>query len=249
MIKFVIVWAAALLLTADAVYSTTQTNFTAGTVLMWGLCLALVVYGFFHTPIDLFVEQRVGRIVKFIVSAGCIVFAALFIFVAVSGHQNTARGTEKIIIIPGAGLRGEEASSLLEFRLRAALSFWRQNPEALLVVSGGQGAQESISEGIAMQRWLLAHGVSQNNILLEGKSTSTEENFLFSRQVLLEAGIDIDQPTVIITNSFHAYRSQQYARRAGFTQISFYPAKIDVFSALPTYLREVLAIIDLWVFK
>ena len=65
-------------------------------------------------------------------------------------------------------------------RLDAALAYLEENPKAYVVVSGGQGAGEDISEAEAMRRYLAARGIEESRILMEDKSMSTLENFLFS---------------------------------------------------------------------
>ena len=92
-------------------------------------------------------------------------------------------------------------------------------------------------------------GIPAQQIISEEKSTSTEENFLFARQLLEQAGYSADQPTVVVTNAFHCYRGREYARLAGFTQVTSLPAGIPVTAVLPSYLREVFAVLYYCVFK
>jgi uncharacterized SAM-binding protein YcdF (DUF218 family) len=54
----------------------------------------------------------------------------------------------------------------------------------VLIVSGGQGRQENIAEALAMGRYLTEKGVPAEQIFKEEKSTSTYENFLFSKDIL-----------------------------------------------------------------
>ncbi len=44
-------------------------------------------------------------------------------------------------------------------RLEAAIAYYERNPKVLLVVSGGQGPQEDISEALAMERYLIERGI------------------------------------------------------------------------------------------
>ena len=92
-------------------------------------------------------------------------------------------------------------------------------------------------------------GRSPDRILAETKSTSTEENFAFSRQILMDQGLPEDMSIVYVTNAFHCYRAGEYARRAGFVDPHALPAGISILSVLPCYLREVLAVLYYWVFK
>ncbi len=185
---------------------------------------------------------------KYVFFAGCGAYFlfALGLFAASFAHPAT--GNEKAVVVLGAGLRGQQVSGLLARRLNAALEYYQENPDILLVVSGGQGPDEDIPEAEAMARYLMERGVPQEHILKEDKSASTEENFAFSRALLEQAGIDAGQPVAYVTNRFHIYRAGIFARKAGFTQVTAVPASISFGTVMPSYLREVLAVCHEWVF-
>ena len=89
----------------------------------------------------------------------------------------TMRHTEKIIIIVlGAGLKGDTPSLALERRLEKAAEYMNKNGNAIAIVSGGQGKGETISEAQAMENYLLNHGIREDRIIKEDNSTSTYEN-------------------------------------------------------------------------
>lgn len=151
-------------------------------------------------------------------------------------------------IILGAGLRdGNQPSPLLANRLNTALTVLRNAPDMPVIVSGGRGMLEDISEAQAMQRFLTEHGIASQRIWLEAASTSTEENLRFSRRLLAEHGIEAgQQPVTIITSDFHLYRSARLARHAGYTTPAMIPAPTPL-SILPNvWLREYLACLKAW---
>ena len=85
-------------------------------------------------------------------------------------------------------------------------------------------------------------------VVAERRSTSTEENFTFARELLRQRGLDADT-VAYATNAFHCYRAGQYARMAGFAAARAVPAKTPLRSALPCYLREVPAVLYYWAFR
>ena len=119
----------------------------------------------------------------------------------------------------------------------------------LLITSGGQGRDEWVPEGRAMRDYLINKGLPPERVLAECKSTSTEENFAFSLEILKAHGMDETTPIAFATNNFHCYRAGRYAAMAGFTQVATIPAATPLRSVLPCYLREVLALLYYWVFK
>lgn len=245
----IFLWAFTALFFVYSFFITVRCNFTLGVFMLWCIFAALLCVCLFHRPIFIFLQTKVGRITKWAAISGILVFAGLFSFVALSGYTGKATGNEKAIIVLGAGLNGEQVSDLLRRRLSAALDEWRQNPTAVIVVSGGQGEKEAVPEAIAMQRWLLANGVPADKILLEQQSTSTEENLLFSMAILEEYGIAAEEPVAIVTNAFHCYRAKQYALRIGYTHVTTVAASIHPLYVLPSYTREIAAILYMWVFK
>lgn len=88
----------------------------------------------------------------------------------------------------GAGLSGDRVTPLLAGRLARGREVYERSraasPETDIVVSGGQGADELVSEAQARYGWLIERGVPADDVLLEDRSRSTEENLLFSGQVL-----------------------------------------------------------------
>lgn len=247
-LKEKLVWLLAIFLLGDSALRAARTNLTLGNAMMYGITVAMWVYALFQKRIDAFCAAGAGRVLKYVFFAGCGAYFlfALGLFAASFAHPAT--GNEKAVVVLGAGLRGQQVSGLLARRLNAALEYYQENPDILLVVSGGQGPDEDIPEAEAMARYLLERGVPQEHILKEDKSASTEENFAFSRALLEQAGIDAGQPVAYVTNRFHIYRAGIFAHKAGFTQVTAVPASISFGTVMPSYLREVLAVCHEWVF-
>ena len=55
-------------------------------------------------------------------------------------------------------------------------------------MSGGQGADEPVSEAYAMRKYLLSQHIPENMIILEDQSTTTYENMLFQNSLLKKIG-------------------------------------------------------------
>ena len=248
-IRIIVVWVLAVILLADSVLRSFRSNFNFGLLLMYLLTAALWLYGIFHRPIDRFCTAGVGRWLKILFFCGVGVYCLLLGFVAVSGYAAGPRGDEAAIVVLGAGLRRDTPSDLLRRRLDAAFAFWQEHPSVLIAVTGGQGNGETIPEGVAMARYLEEKGVPASQIVVEDKSTSTEENLLFAKELLARRGVGAEEPVAVVTNAFHCYRARCYARLVGFEQVSSIPAGIALGSVLPCYMREAFAVLYYWVFR
>ena len=171
----------------------------------------------------------------------CISFVGLGGIIALHAQQTPKQDRDAVIVL-GAGLRGDQVSTTLALRLDKASEYLHDNKNALAVVSGGQGSDEWITEASAMKKYLIAKGIAPGRILEEGRSTSTKENFLFSKK-LLDSRLGAGRYTcVYVTNSFHAYRAGLYAQKAGLDAESL--ASNSVLFTLPgNYSREYLALL------
>ena len=121
------------------------------------------------------------------------------------------------IVVLGSGLVDGAIPRLLAWRLDAAIALRRREELAgrrpLLVPSGGQGDDEPTSEGAAMTAYLLERGLDEHDVVTEDRATSTEENLLFSRDLLEERGVT--GHLRVITSGYHAGRAALIARRLG----------------------------------
>ena len=121
------------------------------------------------------------------------------------------------IIILGCGIRKDGTPTpLLRGRIDRALAFAEKQKaqtgrDVTCVTSGGQGPDEVISESASMKRYLLEHGVPEDRIVEEDRSTDTAENMRFSKEKIL--AIDPQGKVAFSTTNYHVFRSGLYARR------------------------------------
>ncbi|MEV6605230.1 ElyC/SanA/YdcF family protein [Kutzneria sp. NPDC051319] len=143
------------------------------------------------------------------------VFCCFLAYSVFYGRVRQRRDVDFVVVL-GAGLVRGEVSKLLAGRLDRGRQVWERvrgrGGSPLMITSGGQGADEPVSEARAMADYLITTGVPAEAVLLEDKSTTTLENLTFSRRIMLE-----DRPDyrcVIVTSNYHVLRAALYARRA-----------------------------------
>ena len=146
-----------------------------------------------------------------------------------------------MLIVLGCAVRNGRPSLTLRYRLDAALHYLANSPDTTVIVSGGKGPQESVSEARAMADYLVARGIDPARIILEDKSTSTYENFKFCKAILDER-FHPASTVAFVTTGFHVYRSRRVAAMHGIAAGGI-PAKDIWYSAPNNYLREGLAVI------
>ena len=169
--------------------------------------------------------------------------AMLFVMLSITGGTiaRSAHGTGSqhadYLIVLGCQVRGTEPSRMLRQRIDAAADYLQTYPEAVAIVSGGEGPGEDISEAECMYNSLVAAGIAPERILLEDRATSTMENLRYSL-ALLDEGASV----AIVSNEFHLYRADQMARQLGLSP-ALVPASTEYPILLTSYfLREILAV-------
>ena len=195
--------------------------------------------------------KRLHPVVKVflvLVLLGTLVFGALLGLV-LGGAHDSIDGDPQVMIILGCQLYDWGPSVMLQDRLDKALDYLKDHPEVVVVVSGGQGENEPTSEAQGMADYLAEHGFSRENIILESQSHNTNQNLRWSAQHLAEAGIDIKDGVIIVSNGFHLTRAKMLAGRAGYENVSVLAAPSShTPTRLKMYIREPLALVKSFVF-
>ncbi|MDN6707287.1 YdcF family protein [Corynebacterium glyciniphilum] len=122
-----------------------------------------------------------------------------------------------VIVVLGCGLVEGAVSPLLAARVGKAVAEYTSRedtgtPPLLVVMSGGQGADETRAEAEAMAEYARGRGIPGDRILMETQSTNTEENLLFTEEVLEDAGL-VDPALLFVTSNFHVLRSVSLSRQ------------------------------------
>ncbi len=149
-------------------------------------------------------------------------------------------------IVLGAGLRDGEPSALLRQRLDIAVEYGTGNPDATIIVSGGQGQGDGISEAEAMGQYLTSKGIDSNRIIKEKKATNTIENIVYSQQAINVLNGSKNQEVVIITSEYHLFRAKYIARKNGLIAYGM-PSKTPLFVRLNYSIKEYFSIIKLFI--
>ncbi len=142
------------------------------------------------------------------------------------------------VIVLGARVKGTVPSRSLALRISCAKECMDRMPDAVFILSGGQGSDEEISEAACMRECLLACGADPERIIMEDRSTSTRENLQFS-DALTGCG---SARTGILSNDFHIYRAVALAKKMGYAHPEGIAAPSDPVTRPRYILREICAL-------
>lgn len=184
-----------------------------------------------------------------LVLVGVLCFGGLFGAV-MYGSYDHINGNPQIMVILGCQVKPWGPSILLQDRLDKALDYLEEHPDTTVVVSGGQGPDEHVTEARAMADYLMEHGVEEARILLEEESHNTVQNLRYTVKLLEKNGYDTDQDIVVVSNGFHLTRVRMLFERVwgGDENLSTLAAPSShVSSRIKMYIREPLALVKSFV--
>ncbi len=186
-------------------------------------------------------------IIKILIIIFTISFIVIEALIIINGNIRY-KGEVDYVIILGAKLYGDLPSPALEERLKVAEEYLTSNPDINVIVSGGKGPDETISEAQAMKTYLVNNGVSEDRIILEDKSTSTYENITYSLDIIKEED-DLKSPRILIaSNSFHIFRTKLIANSLDVKAYGL-PAKTPPSILVQQYIREFFGVIKFIIFS
>ena len=195
---------------------------------------------------------------------GILVFSMVEILIFTGAASRDASNLDYLIVL-GARVKEDGLSKSLKSRLDKAIDYLEENPGTVLVLSGGQGEDEPVSEAAAMRDYLLFNGVNERQLILETRSFSTVENIAYSRVAIEEdqlrrkahharSDISMDPGTYeviedkplkigVLTSDYHVFRAEQIAKRWGIPDIYGVSCETDPVLLVHFCVRECAAIL------
>ena len=197
------------------------------------------------------------NLILLLMALGVLCFAALEVYIGIhsrSAGERTGPGPQ-VMVIFGCQVKPWGPSILLQDRLDTALNYLEDHPDMKIVVTGGKGDDEHISEAQCMYDYLTEHGVDGEHIYMEDQSRNTWQNVNYTLELLeseVEAGrLAKPQGYVLVSSGFHLARIEMLWTRASGQgeNISTLAAPVSHRpSAVQMFFREPLALVKSFVF-
>ena len=214
--KYVCGAAAGILIIAALVLKFALVGYGFSALVLFGAAAVTVIFYLLTEQAKKSKAARVcARVLAIIVAAGICVFGISEGFVIKNARTDERAFGMKYVVVLGAGVNGTEPSLSLRNRLEAALDFLEKAPDAVLVLSGGQGPGEEITEAECMRRWLVSRGVSPERLILETRAASTRENIEFSLALIEQREGERPEEIAIISSEYHLLRAKMQAKKLG----------------------------------
>ncbi|MBC6972564.1 YdcF family protein [Bacillus sp. Xin] len=156
------------------------------------------------------------------------------------GHMKAPDDADYMILL-GAKVKGTKPSYSLQYRIDKAAEYLKKHEQTIVIVSGGKGKGEDISEALAMKQGLMKQDIAEQRIIMEDRSTNTDENIEFSK-ALIPAN---KKKGMIVTNDFHMFRAKKIAEKQGL-KVEGLSAKTPKPIIIQSNVREYFAITQYW---
>ena len=235
--------AEALLLTASGIFAFAVIGYKtiALTLLFAALVTALFKLIAVYASKNTRTAKGLKTVLTGLLALGFLWFIIVEVSIVSSAHTDRDPNAPYLIVL-GAGVNGTEPSLSLENRLQAAITYLNAYPEAVAIVSGGQGEGEAITEAECMRQWLTENGISPVRIIKEEKSTSTYQNLKNSFELLRENGGDPAGRVAIVSSEYHLYRAKYMARALGADALGVAARTTYPILMLNYFIREAFAV-------
>ncbi|GKX30868.1 hypothetical protein SH1V18_33480 [Vallitalea longa] len=226
----------------------TAYNAGAGFSFFWILvCVICFILHFIFKNYDT-VKLNVPKVIRVAVFLFIIILLVVFLifesFIVRDSMRKESYEETDYAIVLGAAVRGTTVSLTLSNRLEAAYEYIKGN-NCKVILSGGQGPSEDITEAEAMKRYLIDKGIDEDRLIKEDQSSSTQENLKYSFDIINN---EKDNASItIITSNYHVYRAKKIAEKY-FNDVQGVPAKTLLPIIPHYYVREFFAVIKDTVF-
>lgn len=218
----------------------------AGNIFGMGVGIILIIFSRVSDRLaEYTAEHHIAKAVFTAILIAAFVFAVIF-FATLSGIVSSAKysaDNQTTVIVLGCRVRGDVPSLQLSKRSSEAAEYLQEHPDAVAILAGGQGPDENISEAECMYNLITDAGIDGSRLYIENKSTSTDENIEFSKQIIDENNLSTD--IVVVSSDYHLRRAEMICKKNGLNAASI-PAKSSEYSLPTFYTREVFGVWAQW---
>ena len=127
-----------------------------------------------------------------------------------------ARPADAIVVLGAAQYAGRP-SPVLKARLDHAVGLWKRGLAKRLVLTGGRGDGDTISEAAVGRRYVMKAGVADSAILLENEGRTTEASVEAVASIMEEKKLE---RAILVSDPFHMLRLQILAKRYGVESVT-----------------------------
>ncbi|UUO02814.1 YdcF family protein [Mycolicibacterium novocastrense] len=159
-------------------------------------------------------RRRLVRSLRRIATAAALLLVGVLSLAAAitafSARSDSASADAAIVL--GAAVDDDKPSPVLEERLRHAAALYESGQVDRIILTGGVGQGDTLSESEAGRDWLITAGVPADRLLIENRSRTTKQNFAFAMPLLAEHDVN---RMLVVSDPLHMRRATRIATDLG----------------------------------
>ena len=181
------------------------------------VCICLIATILFYTFMPLIglkfpdFAKFTTRIFTIVLILGLLVVGITEAIIIKTSFGDPAEAVDYVVVL-GAKVNANGPSVSLWDRICAAYEYSQAHPDAILILSGGQGTDEPITEAECMFRELFWLGVEADRLWCEDFATSTWENLQFSLDLIEEKTGQRPTKIGVLSSEYHPFRASLFAK-------------------------------------
>ena len=147
--------------------------------------------------------------------------------------QNTEEKRDAAIVLGAAAWYGKP-SPVLKERINHAIDLYKDGKVTYIIFTGGTAEGEIKSEARTSMEYAVAQGVAEEDIIIEEKSSVTQENIKYAISEVESLDMDIDS-YILVSDPLHMKRSMVMAQEMGLDVVSS-PTQTSAYKSMETKL-------------
>ena len=183
------------------------------------------------------------------VSAGIIAAENVFLAKVISESKKDYDEDLDYLFVLGGHVEGAETpGKSLSQRIVRAYEYLTAHPNTYAICCGACFRKEQTkSEALIIKEYLVRMGIAEDRILIENKSVTTNENFHYGKEILLQhSGKELCELNVgILSSDYHLFRAGLIAKMNGLPALKKVGAKSTPDNFIKGALREIIVAPDL----
>ncbi len=166
---------------------------------------------------------------KLIAAIVCILLAFTAFDIIDYGNKDNKTPSDVAIVL-GAGTYGDEVSPVFRERINHSIWLYENGFVDYLIFTGGFGEGNTKSDALVAKEFAISKSVPEEVIFIEEKSTITEENLGYAKEIMDENGF---KNAIIVSDPLHMKRAMLMVKDYGIEGVSS-PTTTSMYKSIKT---------------
>lgn len=140
---------------------------------------------------------------------GCLIYFSIDIYSY--GNVNELVEADAAVVL-GAAVWGDKPSPVFEERINHGIWLYKNGYVDKIIFTGGKGESNEFSESSIAKNYAIENSIPAKDILIEEKSTITQDNILYATQIVNENNYS---KVIIVSDPLHMKRAMLMAKDYG----------------------------------